>query len=74
VFKVFDLAEPGFRFFFGFVRTAEIFSLLGQNLVTTSNFFDHSSPSPSRGKRRGILPEAASRNAKPREIRIFTDE
>jgi len=44
VLEEFHLLEAFFGFFLGLVRTAEVFSLLGQYFITTFYFFDHQKP------------------------------
>lgn len=41
VFEEFDLAQALFGFGFGFVGTAEVLALLGENFVAFFHFFDH---------------------------------
>jgi hypothetical protein len=43
VLEKFHLAETLFRFLFGFVRAAKVFTLLGQNLISTFDFLNHGS-------------------------------
>lgn len=48
MFEEFDLLKALFRFFFGFVRSAEVFAFFGYDFVATGNFFDHGLPPEDR--------------------------